>query len=220
MLKIINTIKTLSLCLFSVAGLCLLLVAIYSFSSAFAVSPDSNGKTTPAKNSLIPGTTIYGYNFGSDEAGRLAKDGVFIGNDSKNCYLDLAYGNILLHPEKDMVVCTGLSKIYVGADAMVFIIDSGPDLVVYDLQETRAKQVVVTTGKCKLVMEPGRLLVLTADNSKDFELLNVNCHSIPYKNVQRLNLPGEPLNVFVADFSIASALNTIQPLKHLTISKH
>ena len=190
-------------------SLCLLLVAWQSLTVS-ALAEDS---PIHSANFFIPGTTIDGYSFGGDEANRLAKNNVFIGSDSKNNYLDLASGNVLLHPDKDMVVGTGTGKLHIGAGAVVFIIDSGNDLVVYNLKQTKVKQVAIITGKYKLFIEPGRLLVLTSKNSKNFELLTVNCHSISYQNAKKLDLPDAALNIFTADFSIASAFDTIQPLK-------
>src|ERR1700677_3445401 len=58
------------------------------------------------QNHVIPGVFIYAHNFGGDEANMLAQDGVLIGSKSADKYIDLQSGNVLLTPEKDIVVET------------------------------------------------------------------------------------------------------------------
>ena len=178
-----------------------------------------------AENQIVPGVVIYASTFGGDEADRLAKDGVFIGSNSKDNYIELQGGNVLLNPEKDTVVGTRLGKIYIGSGASVFVVDSGDDVVVYDLLQTKPKQVavvVVESNKHRLTMEPGRVLVLTGQNTHDFEQLAIDCHRVAYRNAQPINLdnPSGTVKAFAADFSIASAMVIIQPLRRWTVSNN
>jgi hypothetical protein len=175
-------------------------------------------------NQFIPGVAFYAATISGDEARRLAKDGVIIGGNSGKNYIDLQDGNILLNPEQDIVVGTKSSKIFIGAGASVFVVNSGPDVVVYDLLQTKPKQVSVTVlvNKQKIILEPGRMCVLTGQDIKNFEKLEIDCHRVAYRNAQSLDLAGskETVKGFAADFSIASAMVTIQPLKRLTISNN
>ena len=170
---------------------------------------------------VIPGVAIYAHNFGYDEASRLAKDGVLIGSESVDNYIDLDSGNILLTPDKDIVVNTHEGKIYIKAGATVFIAKSGNNVVVYDLMQTSPKQVSVAVKKHNLILEPGRMLVLTGHNIQDFEKLEDGCHCVAYRNAKPVLLNGNgSINAFLADFSIASAMVTIQPLQRLTVSNN
>lgn len=178
---------------FVILLLCLLL------SVGIAISKTEN-------NNFIPGTVVYGYGFGIDEANRLAKDGVFIGKDSKGNYLDLAFGNILLIPDKDILVSTHAANIHITAGAAVFIMESGPGLVVYDLAQPQSKEVTVVVGKYKIAMKPGKMLTLTGENATDHEKMAARCDSIPSSNMQRLDLRNTAVTAFVADFSLTSAL--------------
>ncbi len=175
-----------------------------------------------AQNQFVPGVAIYASSIGGDEANRLAKDGVFIGGNSVRDYIDLQGGNILISPDKDLTIATRSGNIHVGAGAVAFVIDSGEDTVVYDLLQTKPKQVVVTANKHSLAMEPGRMFVLTGQPIKDFEQLPVDCHRVSYRNVQPLNAnsPSQTVKVFAADFSVASAMVTVEPLKRLTVSRN
>ena len=172
----------------------------------------------------IEGLTVYACDIGPDELNRLAREGVIIASNSSNNYLNLEQGNIMLNPKKDLIVGTRESNIYIGSGSSVFIMESGNSLVLYDLLQTRPKQVLVTltVNKQLIVMEPGRMLVLTRQNLEDFEKLEDNCHSVAYRNVQRvlLDARNDQLKAFLADFSIASALITIRPLQRLTVSNN
>ena len=172
---------------------------------------------------VIPGVAIYAHNFGYDEARRLSQDGVIIGSESMDNYIVLDSGNILLTPDKDIVVSTDQGKVYIKAGAKVFISKSGNDVVVYDLLQTKPKQVSIVTVEVKkhtLTLEPGRMLVLTKQNVQDFEKLEDNCHCVAYRNAKPVLLDslGNSTKAFEADFSIASAMVTIQPLQRLTVS--
>ena len=60
------------------------------------------------------------------------------------------------------------------------------------------------------------MLVLTGQNIKDFEKLEIDCHRVAYHNRASTGLKWTkrlPSAAFAADFSIASAMITIQPSK-------
>lgn len=173
-----------------------------------------------AQNHVIPGIAIYAHNFGGDEASRLAKDGVIIGSNSVDNYIDLQSGNVLLTPDKDIVVGTNKGKISIAAGATVFVSESNKDVVIYDLLQTKPKQVSIIVNKQKLVMEPGRMLVISGQNIDGFEKLEMNCHCVTYRNAKAVNMNVNGVKTFLAEFSIASALVTIQPLQRLTVSSH
>jgi hypothetical protein len=170
--------------------------------------------------SLIWGVEINACHFGGDEANRLAKEGILIGTESANNYLSLEGGNILLTPEQDMVVATREGKAYIRAGASIFICQSGEGVVFYDLLQTKPKQVVVTVSanKQKIVLEPGRMLVITNENASDFEKLAMDCHRVNYNNVIQLDLQNREVKAFTGNFSIASAMATIEPLRESTKS--
>ena len=155
-----------------------------------------------------------------DEANRLAKDDVFIGKDSRDNYMDLAHGNVVLVPEKDMIVSTHAGDIQIPAGATVFVIESSLGLIVYDLGPPQPKEVAVVLNKYKLIMQPGRMLVVTGEEQKDIEGVEAICHLIPYHNAQYLDLRRAALKAFVADFSVPSALLAIEPLKRLSVSNN
>ena len=133
-------------------------------------------------------------------------------------YLNINRGNILLTSNSDVCIGTPGANIYVSAGATIFLMESGNDTVLYDLCQTKPKQVSIMLDNTKLVMEPGRVLVLTKQSTTRFKDLEVNCHSVNYRRAKQLDLQNEVMNGFVADFSISSALRRIEPLKQLALS--
>ena len=200
-----------------------LIALVHSQSAVMTINKASLEQETrqvEAQNHVMPGIAIYAHNFGGDEANRLVRDGVLVGSNSVGNYIDLQSGNVLLTPEEDIVVGTNKGKISIAAGATVFISESNNDVVVYDLLQTKPKQVSMIINKHKMVMEPGRMLVATAQNTDDFEKLDINCHCVAYRNATTCDLNSKAVKAFVADFSIASALTTVQPLQRLTVSNH
>lgn len=133
-----------------------------------------------------------------------------------NCF-NLDSGNILISPEKDLVIGTEEGLVSIGSGATIFVMESSTDMIIYDLYQTKPRQVSVQVSNHTLVMEPGCMLVVTKEKTRNFEDLNADCHSVNYRRVKPINLP--EINAFVANFSILSALTRIQPLKELFDSK-
>jgi hypothetical protein len=192
-----------------------------SSASEDKLAPNMVSGAKPSSDSVISGVALFAYNLGGDEAKRLAKDGIFIGRNSVGNYIDLEGGNILLNPDKDIVIGTRLGDIKIRSGAIAFIMALDKDIVVYNLFQTQPKQVCVTVNKHKVFMEPEHMLVLTIQDAKDFENLKTDCHRIAYSNVQPLDLNGEHITKgFVADFSVGAAVATIEPLKQLAASNN
>jgi len=173
-----------------------------------------------AKNHIVPGVAIYAENFGLDEVNRLAKDGVVIGKNCADRYIDLVSGNVLLIPDKDIVVGTNKGKVSIANGATVFVSASKHTLVIYDLMQTKPKEVSVSIGKQIVVIEPGRMLTITDKNIRTFEKLDIDCHCVTYRNAIPVNLSNASFKAFMAEFSIAYALISIQPLQRLTVSEN
>ncbi len=171
------------------------------------------------ESQYIKGVTTYAHTFGDYEINWLANNGVIIGPESGNDFIDLESGNVLLNQEQDIVVSTREGKLYIGSKTTVFVCECGNTVVVFDLVQSKPNQIFVVVGKDRLTMKPGQMLVLTKDNINDFEKLEVTCQAVVHRNARPLNLDNGVVNAFIANFSIPSALVMIQPLNRLIISK-
>ncbi len=170
------------------------------------------------QNLSIWAVELNAYKISGDEAHRLAKEGILIGDDSEDNYINLEGGNVLINPEKDLLVGIGAGKILVRAGATVFISKNGDDTVIYDLLQTKPNPVSVTllATKQKIDLAPTHMLVLTKQETDNFDSLQIDCHRIDYKHVVSLTLSNDnndTLKVFKGNFSVASAMATIEPFR-------
>jgi len=136
---------------------------------------------------------------------------------TSNCF-NLDKGNILVSPDRDISINTYEGTVSIASGATIFVMASTQGIVVYDLNQTKPKQVSIVVNKHKLVMEPGLMLVLTRQKTKNFEELEANCHGVSYHRPEKIELQGGNMTAFAAGFSISSALVRIIPLKQLVNS--
>ncbi len=167
---------------------------------------------------LIPGTKFFNHNFEGSQLSKLIKDGLVIASNTGNNYLNIDRGNVLLSPKEDIVVGTHEGNVYVSSGATLFLMESGHDVVLYDLCQSKPKQVSVVVNKHKLFLEPGLMLVLTRQNTQNFEDINADCHYVNYTNVKLLNIGEQEVKAFMANFSTSSAVLSVEPLQQLLAS--
>jgi hypothetical protein len=134
-----------------------------------------------------------------------------------NCF-NLDSGNILVSPDRDIAISTSEGVVSIGSGATIFVMASTKGMVIYDLNQTKPKQVSIVVNRHKLVMEPGHMLVLTRQKAKNFEELEANCHRVSYRRPKEIDLHEDDMTAFAAGFSISSALVKIMPLKQLVNS--
>ena len=168
----------------------------------------------------IPGTKVYKHTFDNAQLNQLAKEGLILASNSGNNYLNIDRGNALFAPKKNIVVGTHEGNIYLSPGAIAFVMESGHDVVLYDLCQNGPKQVsvIVNQNKHKVFMQPGLMLVLTRQNAQDFEDIDADCHNVNYRNAKLLNIDEKDVKVFMANFSTSSAVLNVEPLQELLSS--
>jgi hypothetical protein len=171
-----------------------------------------------SKISTIPGAKSYNHTFTGKEIGQLIRDGMQLNNDATINHLNIDRGNVLLAPDHDIIVSTHEGNVHINSGAIAFVMESGHDVVIYDLRQSGPKQVSVMVNKQPLILYPGNMMVLTRQNVNDFEEIDTECHMISYRRAQEVPSGDSQVKAFVAEFSIASALVTIEPLKELIAS--
>ncbi len=166
----------------------------------------------------IPGTKSYGHMFAGGEVNRLVSYGMQLNSTGVANYLDIDRGNILLSPDKDIVVGTHEANVYMAPGSIAFVMESGSDVVIYDLHQTAPNQVSVVVNKQKLFLHPGHMMVLTRQKVNDFEEIDADCHMVSYRSAQEVPLKDKSIKAFTAEYSIASAFFAVEPLKQLIAS--
>ncbi|MBP9811053.1 hypothetical protein KBF38_22305, partial [bacterium] len=164
---------------------------------------------------LIEGSRTYVSNFDSSEQDRLAKEdiGVAVASTGGSNFT-LNDGNVLFAPDKDITVTTSMGKVFIPSGAMVFVMSSGGDVAIYDLHQTRQDAVHVVVDKKLVTLDPGRLLVLTNQQTRDFERVASRCRCIGYRNPKEEDINAD-IKAFGMDFSLPSIISNVVPLRQM-----
>ncbi len=165
--------------------------------------------------SIIPGAKSYNHIFDSAEISKSIENGVTFQYSPVSNGLNIEKGGVLLSPDKDIVVGTHQGSIHISSGATAFVIQSENDVIIYDLRQSAPKQVTIVVGKEMLTLHPGHMMVLTKQSVDDFEEIDTQCHMISYRGAQQVSLKQNEVKAFIAEFSIASAIVTIDPLNRL-----
>jgi hypothetical protein len=172
--------------------------------------------------SLIIGTTSFTRQFDERELAKLASHGIKLGEGNKSNYLNLNLGNIVFTPKQDITVNTHEGQIYIAAGASALVMENGHDVAIFNLTQSKPRQVrVAVDGRDgasppgrEFVLEAGQMVVLSRQDTKDFEKLSGEFKAIGYRDTKEYDI-NDNIKAFVADFSIPSAFMKVAPLKSM-----
>ncbi|MBX9720417.1 MAG: hypothetical protein K2X81_03385, partial [Candidatus Obscuribacterales bacterium] len=164
------------------------------------------------EDKLINGAIVRRYIGNTDQLKQFNQFGLITDHSRRDTNFDIAKGNVLFLPEKPLQVGFQNGKLELSPGAAVFVIDKGDDLAILDFHDTGSGSVRVVAGNRLMKLSPGKLLVLTKTDSKNFK----DVHPIPkvgFRNPKEHEL-GDGIKAFVADFSIPSAMISVAPLRN------
>lgn len=96
----------------------------------------------------------------------------------------------------------------------MFIMENGNDVDIYDLHQSKLDAVKVVSGKKLIALNPGRLLVLSRQQTRDFDKVSGQMRCIGYRNAREEDI-NDDIKAFAMDFSIPSALTMVIPLQRM-----
>ncbi len=150
-----------------------------------------------------------------------AELGVDAGNVARTAHSDkvvLRKGNVLFVPFRDTVVETPQGNITIAAKSVALVSVSEGKLSVYDIEDAHKGSVAITAHGRTTTLAPGRHL--TVANAKAGEFAQVNSiESIPHRGLVSKSLDNG-IKMHISEFSTASAIQTIKPLKAVMSSTH
>jgi hypothetical protein len=184
-----------------------------------STSPNVNddGQVTVPKNqpaSEIGGTETSNSNFSTHQP---LGTGVITGSGTSNNYFNLDVGNVVFRPTNDIVVGTHEGNVSIASGSIVFVMETGHDVAVYNLHDTKSGGVKISMGGKQVTVHPGTSVVLTRQDKADFSKVNPGVR-IGHRNPVPVSM-GEGVKAYYSEFSITSALYTVAPLKQMLASK-
>lgn len=165
-------------------------------------------------NDYIGGSRTYASKFDQTEIKRLSGEQISASQYSEGANLSIDQGNVLFAPDKTITVKTQSGLVNIPANSIVFIMANGPEVAIYDLHQTKQNAVQVVSEKKLITLEPGRLVVLTSQATRDFERIVSPSRNIGYRNPKQEDL-SESIKVFAMDYSIPSLIANVAPLRKM-----
>jgi hypothetical protein len=126
-------------------------------------------------------------------------------------------GSILLAPSTDRLIKTPSGEVRIKAKSLVLIMSFSHGLAVFNLDDICSGSVQVSSGNENITLSPGRCLILL-NSSTEFEQINP-AQLVAYRCMNE-RLVSNGMKAVEAQFSLPTALNAIQPLRPLLVSKH
>lgn len=189
-------------------------VNVGTAATTLPLTPDEQSwsdETVPGTVTLIGGLTGIS-TFDSQTVSLLQNQGIQVGPDTSGNFLQLQKGNVLIF-QNNKAITIGVNEgfVNIGAGAMALVMETGNDVAVYSLYNNQDDDVSVIVDHKAISLRPGRMVVLTRNNSASFKDIN------PGKNVATRNHhkhhAGGGIIAYTADFSLVSALSNVGVLK-------
>ncbi|MBY0357991.1 MAG: hypothetical protein K2W82_08320, partial [Candidatus Obscuribacterales bacterium] len=151
--------------------------------------------------------------FNANELSALAQKGIEFGAGSKDNFLQLNRGSLLLMPTADISLQIREGVVTIPAGSIVWVIETGADGAVYDLHDRMSQPVKVLVNNKEMRLSPGTQILLTRDSKGSFEALNPGGY-IGTRNVSERDM-GQGIKAYVADFTISGGMTNVQVIREL-----
>lgn len=132
-------------------------------------------------------------------------------------HVALKKGNVLFVPFKATTVETPNGTVHIDAKAVALVSSTDAGLAVYDLEDQHKGSISVESNGHNVVLSPGRHVMVTKHHGAEFAQINA-VETIAHRNVSSTLKNGH--RAHTSEFSLLTALDTVKPLKALTMSKH
>lgn len=124
---------------------------------------------------------------------------------------------LLMSLERDVFRNTRFGTIEIGKGSLAYSVEDARGLTVYCLESCSTGIKFTLPNEQKIMIQPGRKILLTNDTKTPFGKLIARNH-IGFRNLKSKDV-GNNLKLYIADFSILSAIATIKPLRRITTER-
>lgn len=173
---------------------------------------------SPAAGRPLLGGMLFSGN-GFSQAQQLSGLQMLSGHGAPARLFALPQGNCLVAPSTDIELRTEMGTVKIAAGAIAYVMNTGNGVAVFDLHDTTRSGVVISAGDRSVALAgPGTMAVLTGHGAGDFNQVDESIRRIAYRAPRRFGKDATS-GLFLADFSITSALATILPLRQMRTSQ-
>ncbi|MBS1998531.1 MAG: hypothetical protein JSS86_19535 [Cyanobacteria bacterium SZAS LIN-2] len=130
-------------------------------------------------------------------------------------------GSVLIAAHHETTVTTPLGQIKLSPKSLSLILSTAEALAIYDFDDNHFGSVKVETGNSSFSLAPGQHVLITRNTRDTFENINP-AQLIPLRNLKRSIITQSNQDgtaVYQANFHIPHALNTVQPIKEILLSR-
>lgn len=181
-----------------------------------AANNSKNVEGDGRSNGSIAGAIVESADFDAAQMEELRNSGLSVDKGTVAGFLVLRQGNALFCPTADMVVRTTQTEIYLIKGSVSFVIATGTTTSIYNLFDLQVGDVTVVAGRDILKLLPGKQFVLSRNLASEFSAVNPEKSITACDPIHSILKNGTGL--WKADFSIASAMTRVRPLKDLLAS--
>lgn len=167
---------------------------------------------------VLPAVTSYAGSFDTAEVSKLESQGVLCGSETASNVIQLEKGTVLFSPTKNIVVKVHEAKVFIPSGALVMIDATADSSTVFCLHQSPINATRIFSPKQSMGISPGRLAVLTSGEATAEEIAP-SLRFVAHRKPTSVAFDGAA-KVFVAEFSLQSALTSVAPLRAMTLGRN
>src|SRR5579885_870078 len=154
----------------------------------------------------------------SNMLARLHACGVEAGLGVNGATVELRKGSILFTPERALAVESSFGRITIGAGAVVLVVALHNGVAIYDLHDSHAGDVTLSTQGHTVCLAPGHHVLTARQGITSYEQVNPLA-AVGHRNLHVKDC-GHGTRQFSSEFSLVSALNGLRPLVQMKQSNN
>lgn len=156
---------------------------------------------------------FHGASFSDEQLEALRNAGVVFGPNTGGAFFNLDKGYVVFAPTQDITVQTHEGNVHIAAGSTVYVMETGNDVAVYNLHDSRKGGVQIVSNNRLLTVQPGTQVLLTRNPNAHFDHLNPG-KDIGHRKAHNRDLGGG-ITAHISEFSIIGAFSSVPALRDM-----
>jgi hypothetical protein len=164
-------------------------------------------------NETLHSALFHGAEFSDEQLDALRNNGVIFGSNTGGNFFNLDKGYVVFAPTQDITVQTHEGNVHIAAGSTAYVMETGNDVSVYNLHDTRKGGVQIVSNNKLIVVQPGTQVLLTRNPNAHFDHLNPG-KDIGHRKAHNKDL-GAGITAHISEFSIIGAFSSVPALREM-----